>query len=201
MIHLNGNIMCAIDCETTGTDPTIHCIWQFSCLPLGFDLYPHKSIPPFNITLQPWNKNRDPRAVNEKKYIHATNYGLEQERAANLFDEWFNRLNLGLKKRIIPLAHNWPFDREFIKFWLTDVGFNYYFDPRYRDTMSLAATLCDICDANADRVPFEAITLHAIATKMGIEWESGMAHDSTYDAYKTIQIYRRLIHCAQFIYH
>ena len=200
MIHLNGNILCVIDCETTGLDPLMHSIWQFTCLPLDFRLDPHSEIGVFDVQLQPTTEHYDSKALSRSKFAEAMTQGLAAEVGANLFHEWFERLPLGFKKRIMVLAHNWPFDREFIRNWLGDASFDYYFDPRYRDTMALAAALNDVCDVHANRVPFNKHTLRGIANILEVEWDDLSAHNSLYDANKTAQVYKKLVHTAEFIW-
>lgn len=200
MNHLNGNILCVIDSETTGLDPLTHSIWQFSCIPLNFHLDPHPDIGPFDVEIQPQSEIFDPKAISENRFKHVCRNGIPSEVAANLFHEWFGRLPLGHKKRINVLAHNWPFDREFIKTWLGDASFEFYFDARYRDTLALAAALNDSCDFKANRVPFYRLTLRAIATTLGIEWDDRCAHNSLYDARKTVEVYKQLIKTTEFIH-
>ena len=44
--------------------------------------------------------------------------GLDPYKAADLFDEWFQKLGLPFGKKILPLAHNWPFEQAFLSRWL-----------------------------------------------------------------------------------
>ena len=192
MIHLNGNILCVFDCETTGIDPLNYDIWQICCLPLDFSLQPTGT--PFEVLLKPRNvNNRDSNAITKKNFNRALLYGMDYEIASTLFVEWVERLNLGFKKRIIPLAHNWPFDRSFIIEWLGQETVDFYFDPRYRDTMVAAAFITDVCDHHAERVAFPKINLRAVCRNLQIEWDDGAAHDAVYDAFKTAEAYRKLI--------
>ena len=46
MIHLNGNILCAVDVETTGLEVGFHEIWQIAVLPLDSNIKPNKDILP-----------------------------------------------------------------------------------------------------------------------------------------------------------
>lgn len=200
MMHLNGNLLCTIDCETTGLDYYKHNIWQFTCLPLDYRLDQHKEIGPFDIKLRPETGVFDTRALSKKSFDDALIHGIPQEVGANLFHEWFERLPLGHKKRICVLGHNWPFDREFIRHWLGPDSFEYYFDPRYRDTMALGAAINDGCDFSADRVPFPALKLSSMCYRLGLEWDTKCAHNSLYDAVKTAKLYKKLITTMEFIH-
>jgi len=194
MIHLNGNKLCSIDCETTGLDPYKHDIWQICVLPLGFDLKPDKDHVPFDVELKPRNiENREPGAINKAKFNHLVLNGMDYEIAADLFMDWYEKLGLGFKKRIVPLAHNWPFDREFIIEWLGRPTFEYCLDPRYRDTMAIGAFLNDVCDNKAEMITFPSISLRRLASNLEVEWDTSMAHEAQYDSFKTAEVYRRLL--------
>jgi DNA polymerase III epsilon subunit-like protein len=198
MIHLNGNILCVFDCETTGTDPYKHDIWQICCMPLDFKL--KSTGTPFEVLLKPRNvENRDPSAITKKNFNRALLTGMDYEIASSLFIEWVERLNLGFKKRIVPLAHNWPFDRGFIIEWLGQETVDFYMDSRYRDTMVISSFIADVCDHNAERVPFPKVNLRAVCRNLGVEWDDGSAHDAVYDAFKTAEVYRKLIKNSSYI--
>jgi DNA polymerase III epsilon subunit-like protein len=53
MVHLNGNLLCAVDVETTGIIPGFHDLIQVAALPLNADLEPLKTVPPFYMNLKP----------------------------------------------------------------------------------------------------------------------------------------------------
>lgn len=197
MIHLNGNILCVFDCETTGLDPLNHDMWQICCMPLDFNL--RSTATPFEVMLKPRNMNRDSGAISKANFNKAVLTGMEYEIAASLFVEWVERMELGFRKRIMPLAHNWPFDRSFIIEWLGPETFNHYIDARYRDTMVAAAFINDVCDHSAERVPMTKLTLRAVATSLKIDWDDGSAHDAVYDCYKTVEVYRALIRNTSYI--
>ena len=192
MVHLNGNVLCVFDCETTGLDPFQHDIWQICCMPLDFNLDPVGL--PFEIMLKPRNpENRDTSAISKKNFNKAILSGMDYEVAAGLFAEWVDRMNLGFKKRIMPLAHNWPFDRGFIIEWLGQETVDYYIDPRYRDTMVAGAFINDVCDHTAERIPLTKLNLRHVANCLHIDWDDGAAHDAVYDCVKTAEVYRKLI--------
>jgi len=200
MIHLNGNKLCVFDVETTGLDPYKHDIWQFCCLPLDFGLKLDKKFTPCELMLSPRNiENRAPGAISKANFNKAVLSGLNYEVSANVFVEWCERLGLGFKKRIMPLAHNWPFDREFIIEWLGRETFEFYIDPRFRDTMTAGAFINDVCDHKAERVPLTALNLRAIANCLGVSWDDYQAHDAVYDCIKTAEVYRKLILNANYI--
>ncbi len=58
----NGNLLCSVDIETSGTDPEQHGILQIAIVPLDFDYTPLKTIPAFRTYVQPTGE-MDPGAM------------------------------------------------------------------------------------------------------------------------------------------
>ena len=193
MIHLNGNLLCVIDTETTGTVPFYHDVIQFACLPLNNKLEPHERHIPFEIKMKPGRpENIEPEALrrNKNNLLDICSNGYEPTVAADLFDDWFERLELPMDKRIMPLAQNWPFDRPFVMDWLGPENFNHRIDGRFRDTLSTALYLNDAADMQSEQVPFPKQQLKYLAACLRIPWEDGAAHDALYDCLKTAEVYR-----------
>ena len=183
MIHLNGNILCAIDVETTGAVPGHHDLIQICVMPLNTKLEPNQEITPFYADIKPKRPdNWDEKAssVHKKELTSIMINGLDPWHAVDLFDEWFRKLPMGLFKRIMPLAHNWPFDRAFICDWLGHVAFDQMFDARYRDTMVAALVENDLADFKAAQVPYAKVNLPYLASTMKIEHHSKL-HDALID--------------------
>ena len=117
MIHLNGNILCAVDCETTGLDCNYHDVIEFACCPLDSQLRPHSEIMPFACQIKPrFPERADPRAlrVNNLKLADLMVDGVDYHESGDAFIDWFQRLNLREGKKIMPLAQIWSFDKGFI---------------------------------------------------------------------------------------
>ena len=111
MIHLNGDLLCAIDIETTGLDPRQHEIYQIAILPLdgGLNVHPSKRL--LDMTLRPDKvENIDWEGMkknnNQDDVIKACKDGIDKFQAADYLSEWFEKLQLPERKRIVPLAHN-----------------------------------------------------------------------------------------------
>jgi oligoribonuclease (3'-5' exoribonuclease) len=137
MIHLNGNLLCAIDTETTGLRPFYHDICEICILPLDANIEILKDITPFYCQIIPRNVDRidlSAMSVNKLQMSNIMRYGIDSFKAADLFEQWFNNLGLGIRKKISPLAQNWKFDWAFIMDWLGVQNMDYFFDGRYRDT-------------------------------------------------------------------
>lgn len=191
--HWNGNIVCSVDTETTGLDPTRHEIIQIAVVPLRGDLTVNTKITPFYTEIAPNHPERiEMRAakVNKLDMERLISTGMDDTRVSELFDEWFQKLNLGFKKKIIPLAHNWPFDAAFLLKWLGPMSFDSYFYT-YRDTMSVMNHLNDIADMNNEPWPFPKMSLGSLCNRLTVVNQS--PHDALGDAIATAECYRKLV--------
>lgn len=171
MVHLNGNILCAIDIETTGTNINKHEIIQIDILPLNHRLEPCQELVPLDINILPYNTDDisfDAVSVLKSKFEEILQTGIDQSDAADLLEDWFNNLGLAERKRIMPLGHNWLFDASFIKEWLGPITFEHIFDGRYRDTMTCSLFLNDRMNQTAEEIPFPKNGLRYICGKLGI---------------------------------
>lgn len=211
MKHWNNNLLCAIDVETTGLDPTCNEIIEIAVVPLDFNLRmcTDARFRFFHATLRPDNVDQinldaikvakisdnsldfEDVACDLKRIRFTLETGLDKYRAADLFVEWFENLKLLSKKRIMPLAHNWPFDRSFMIEWLGQPSFDYVFDPRYLDTMAIAKYFNDLAEAYGQPVPFPKLKLGVLCERYHVD--RGTAHNALDDAVATAACYRGMI--------
>ena len=198
MQHWNLHQMCAIDIETSGLDPRWDQILQIAIVPLDSNIQQRKDIAPLNLFIRPENPELVSRAalkVNRIDLEKITRYGHDIEKAKDMLDNWVNKLKLthtiyGNRKRILPLAQNWPFDSAFIKNWLGPDHFSEVFDSRYRDTQTVVEYLNDRAAMHADKVPFSKVNLAWICKQLGVVNRS--SHDALYDCLATAECYRIL---------
>lgn len=193
MIHLNGDLLCVVDCETTGLKPHHNDLIQICILPLDADMKPMKTVMPFYQHMKAARpENVDPQAleVNKIDFFHLQQTAFDADKVADLFDAWFQKLNLPHGKKIQPLAQNWAFDREFIIDWLGIAGFESYFGRTYRDTMVTALFLNDIADIHNEPYPFPRVNLKYLATTLKLDYSG--AHDAMQDCLITAEVYRLL---------
>lgn len=193
MTHLNNNLMCVVDCETTGDTPGHHDVYQVCVLPLNADLKPFKDLAPFYCDMQlkrPENIDPDVYRKHKQQICTAQIGGLDPYRAADLFDEWFQKLHLPYKKQIVPIAQNWPFDRGWLIDWLGKVSFQEYFSPLYRDTMTASLFSNDRADFHNEPVPFAKNNLKWLSKTFGIPHDR--AHDALQDCIVTAEVYRQM---------
>ncbi len=193
MITLNGNVLCAIDVETTGTVAGFHEITQVCFLPLDNDLVPRRDIVPFDILLKIDFEDRidwDALKVTKTNFMKHQQVAMDKYRAADLFEDWVAKLKIPERKRISPLAHNWPFDKAFIMDWLQPSAFSTYIDGRFRDTMALAMSINDIYEFLNEPVPFPKVNLKYLASTLKIPFTG--AHNALVDCDATAKVYKAL---------
>lgn len=216
MKNLNGNLLCAIDVETTGRDPLIHSILDIAIIPLDDLCNPSKKHKIFNVQMKPKPGAPVEYEALQAQYKDGAKYagdpgdqhshkitierqfltdcihnGVEQDNAADMMYHWFQDLGLGLKKRIVPLAHNWPFDRGFISDWLGDLSFDLMMDARFRDTMTVSNFENDLADFRGTPFPYPKNRLKELAHRHHLE--KMVAHRALDDAFQTARVYKAMI--------
>lgn len=190
--HMNGNLLCAVDVETTGFKPGFHDLIQVAVLPLDSEIKPLTSVIPINWKLQPKYENIDPVAntVHHHNLAELRLHGIEPYKAADLFVEWWEQLGLGIGKRLIPLGHNYQFDKAFMIDWLGQETYELCFSYDYRDTMIALTFLNDRAGLQALPYPFSKLSLKHLCSELEVVNE--LAHDALADCVATAECYRRL---------
>ena len=194
MRHLNGNLLCAIDVETTGLDPMKHDIIQLAVLPLDAEIKPLQTVMPFYVNMKPKRPENIEKAamkVNKTELAQLIINGLDPWKCVDMFEEWFERLNLPVGKKIVPLAHNWIFDSGFIREWMGPLSFAHFIDYHYRDSMTAALYLNDRADAHVEPYPFPKVSLGYCCSQLKID--NINAHDALADCVATAEVYRRML--------
>lgn len=199
MVHLNGNLLCAVDVETTGVRPGYNDLIQVAVVPLNADLTPLKTVMPFYMNIKPdYPENIDYKALQVTKLTLAEImlYGIDKWRAAELFREWFEKLNLPVTannhKRIAPLWSNGGFDKSFLVEWLGVDDYNDMFYFQERDTQAVALYMNDRFYHHAEPYPFPKVGVGYLSSTFDITNEK--AHDALSDCLTTAQIYRRMMY-------
>ena len=195
MVHLNGNLMAALDFETTGTRAGYHEIIQVAVVPLNANLRPNPRLRPFYCNIAPEHPER---AEHEASTVHGLNLAdlminaPSSLKVADLLVEWFEALDLPQTKKLVPLVHNWVFEAGFGRAWLGDELFHHIFHFHPRDGMQLAISLNDRAAFAGEPIPFGYVGLGALSKKFGIVNEN--PHDALSDALTEAEVYRALIH-------
>lgn len=195
MQHLNGNLLCAVDVETTGLDPQKHDIIQLCILPLDAGIRPLQNVRPFVIEMTPKRPENIQLGATKTHRIDMAALilrAVDPWKAVDLFEEWFERLNLPLGKKIMPLAHNWVFDRSFIMEWIGGpISYDHHFHFHYRDSMALALALNDRANQKMEKPPYPKVSLSYCGSMTDVA--NLKAHDALSDCVATAEIYRRML--------
>ena len=192
--HTNGNVICAIDVETTGLNPLYHEITQISIVALNSELEPNKDFLPFLYYFKPEHPERydmEARRVSGIDLETLNQRGVDQTKCQDMLLEWVEKLQLPFQKRIMPLGHNYGFDKSFIQEWLGPKTYDLVFDYHYRDSMTLALGLNDWFAFRGAPCPFPFVNLSGVCRVLGVSQEQ--KHDAYFDAMASAQAYRAMI--------
>jgi hypothetical protein len=117
---------------------------------------------------------------------------MEPWTAVELFDQWFNQLGLPFRKLIVPLGHNYSFDKDFIIDWLGGiVSYNNYFHGHVRDSMSAALFINDVAEWQSENIPHPKVNLSYLCSCLGVQLLQ--KHDALADALASAECYKRLM--------
>lgn len=194
LVHLNGHLLCAVDTETTGLVAGHHDIIQVAIVPLNSELLPNSDIQPFYIDIipvRPENAEKSAMLVNKMNLADVMRHGMEKFKAADLLEEWFEKLELPFRKKIAPLGANYSFDKSFLLEWLGPQTYDHIFDYHVRDIQSVASFLNDRAAFHAEAAPFPKVNVAYLASQLEIPHEK--AHDALQDCLVEAEIYRRMV--------
>lgn len=191
--HINGNLLAAIDFETTGACPGFHEPVQIAVLPLNADLRPLDGVLPFYSLMQPQHpENADPQAMAVHGLTMDELYGAPHpDRVADYLIEWFGRLDMPLERNLVPLAANWPFEAGFLLAWLGEPLMRRLFNPLYRDVMVTALSINDRAFFAAESCPFNRVGLTKLCEHFGVVNQK--PHDALSDCIAEAAVYRCLL--------
>ncbi|KPK54277.1 MAG: hypothetical protein AMS22_06130 [Thiotrichales bacterium SG8_50] len=194
LIPMNGHMLVSVDVETTGRLAGWHEIIQIAVVPLTSDIEPVPDRNPFYMNIAPQYPERH-------ENLAQTVHGLDLEelrttcpdawKVADLFDEWVQSFDLPFNKRLIPLAHNWGFERGFLQHWLGLDSFDALFMSLARDTMLFALSINDAAAYHGLDIPFPYVGLKAVAKKYGIV--NPNPHDALSDALTGAKLYKAML--------
>lgn len=192
-LHLHGNLLAAVDVETTGNDPSQHEIIQIAVIPLDSNFeqvadhfysnirpeYPHRAQP---ISTEVHRLDLD------ELEIHAPS----KWEVLEMFENWYERLDLPMGKNLVPIAHNWSgmescFLREF--FGIDAFGHFFHYHPRC--TMMFANFINDITMVRDNNRVFNSVSLAWLCRYFQVQNDN--PHDALSDAKAEGQLYKRML--------
>lgn len=196
--HLNRNLICAVDIETTGLIPGTHEIVQLALIPLAPDLTPSTYFKALELRIKPDPNNRrtidpDYKGLNRRLIVDASLHGMERWPATDYFRKWFEGLRLPPGRLIVPLGCNYEaFDLPFlVEFFGGIESYREFFRSDVRDVQRAATMLNDMADWRSVRVPFPKVNLAYLCSCLDIENEQ--KHDAVYDARASAEVYRKMM--------
>jgi DNA polymerase-3 subunit epsilon len=136
---MSENIGCVIDIETTGLKPGVHEIIELALILHDENFIPKDS---FICKIRPIHFELiDPKAL-EINRLDITTLKNEStpSQIRNALYQWHEEIVNG--KKLLPLGHNYSFDKSFLNLFLGDY-YNNIFDHHCRDTFILAQALKD----------------------------------------------------------
>lgn len=196
LLTLSGNLLAAVDIETTGRQAGYHEIVQIAVQPLDAHINPLPGVLPFYTNIKPEYIRRidpDSMRVHKLQLTDLLSSALNKMKVADLFDEWFQRLDLPYRKSLVPLAHNWAFEAGFLKDWLGLESFSQIFHPHPRDTMEFALSIADRAVFRGEKIPFPRFGIGSLCNHFGIPLLNH--HDALADALAEAQLYKALMLC------
>lgn len=194
LLNLNGELLCAVDTETTGLVPGYHEIIQLAVVPLNSEIEQYPGIRPFYANIAP---DHPERARSGAEAVHGISmddlltHGLSQDEAAEQFYKWYESLELPFCKRLVPLAHNWAFERSFLLPFFGLEAFTELWSGHPRDTLVFASILNDLAAWHGKDCPFNRLNLTNVCKIMGVELLD--AHDALADCLATAAVYRNML--------
>jgi len=178
MVHLNGNLLCAVAIRTTGKLPKIHDLFEVCVMPITHSLKPDMSRLPFHFNLvckRPENLWPEGENYRIKGYNKAAFYKMQAENAvdpysaADTFEQWFDSLQLGRNKTLYTLTYDHGFVKPFLIDWLGTKTYDYIFDYRVRDVLGTTLFMNDRADISNTQIPYPKTELSCMATREGLE--------------------------------
>jgi DNA polymerase III epsilon subunit-like protein len=193
-VILNGNVLAAVDVETTGRTPGWHEVIQIGIQPLNSRCEPLEDTSPFYFNIRPEHPERaEAKAtqVHKLDLDYLMTHAPTKWQVADWLDSWWSNLGLPHRKTLVPLAQNWAYEAGFLKAWLGLESFNQFFYWEARDTMLTAIFLKDYAYLRGRPIPFEGVGLAALCNKFGIINED--PHNALADARAEAAVYKCLL--------
>lgn len=192
MLPLEGQLLAAIDFETSGLLAGYHEPVQVALVALGPHLRP-LSAEPFYRLIRPEHLDRaDPGAMKTHKI--PPERLLEAASAGDVADDliaWVAGFGV---RQVVPLAHSWPFEYSFLNAWLGISLMQSLFSRDARDTRQMAVSENDRARWGGRPLPYPKNGLGDLCRQFGVVNEG--PHDALWDAVAEAEVYRCMLQSA-----
>ena len=193
-----GNLMVAIDIETTGEIVGEHEMYQLSILPLDQRLEPDKTKIFLNLFIKPDNpkvKDGDNSGL-RARFVQARLHGLAKHQALVVLEKWADTLEIrrpGLMKdrQLMPICFNWAWKRAFLIDFMGPDFFHDLFHWNTREIITAAAFCNDRRVFRGEDPDFGKLTLPALSRKL--EVVNPYPDDPAFDTRHFADIYQALM--------
>lgn len=160
------------------------------------ELQPNKSILPFWTSMRPREgreKDYDLQHMGLSKvdYLALLTKSLDQYSVHDMFEEWYNKLGIDYKKKIMLLGHDLAAQKSFLQEWLGYHHIKHFFSDQTRDIKVAALFENDKADFHNRPYPFPKFHLQYMATSLRIERKR--PHNSLQDCLVITECYRRMM--------
>ena len=188
LINLNGDVLAAIDVETTGLDPFNDEVVQIAIVALDVNLQP---VDHFCSYIRPVEHSTSTAAETHKIPVEVLDSAPDRFTLTDSLFDWYQSLELAPGKRLIPLCHNGQFDIPFVQRAIGLDVFNEIFGFPSRDSLSLANGINDRAAFHNLPIPFPYTGLQSLCDRLGVPLDN--AHDALSDALATARVYQSLL--------
>jgi len=168
MTHLNASVLCAVSIDLAGRDGELI---EVCVLPLDHTLEPHPELLMFDMRMKPENPKDidwDACRPTRKEVAQIMLTGVDRHKAADMFIDWFERMQLNVRKKIVPLAYNFPPTRQVLIDWLGWSVYKDIFADNYRDVLIAAHFINDRDYVRAEPPTFSKQNLRWLANQYHI---------------------------------
>jgi hypothetical protein len=176
MIHLNGNLMCAVAYLATGDNVETDELFEIALIPLNSSVKRSSRYNWFEGVIRP-EFVRDPTEIvgrgsqrRRTRYKLALEYGLPIGAVQDQLYAWYDKLGLKDSKRVAPVTHDyWQFER-FVRPWMGPTNYDQTFDPtEVRDLRTIARCFNDLAGFRVDQYPHPNTLLFRISSAMKVD--------------------------------
>ena len=191
LISTRHNPMAGLDLETTGLIAGYHEIIQIACVVADDEIEPTDKY--FYMHVRPEHIDRIDEGA-------AGIHGIDLAELSNwptadivldMFNEWFEGLNLPLNKKLTPVVQNWSFESKFLEAWMGSSEMSQKFSLP-RDPLRVAAWMNDRACFRCDPLPFpEDCRLNSLCDRLGVELDNH--HNALADAIAGLRVYKELM--------